>query len=154
LDRWRIKDVYFVETPNAPLSQQVSNSLMWAHTRDHPFWTELLQEVRRVATRYAYLNRHFEIMYTTGPCVLSRVFHQFRYRYKLGILPQEYFHPLGLDKRRLTDLDRRRAFAVHYGFGAWEAYDSKLMVQLYVNVYLIVWIFFVLCVPQWLLTWF
>lgn len=149
-DAWISKyDLCFVESPNNPGTEPiVSNSLMIARTRNHPFWKVLMVEVHHALERFSLLTRHFEVMYTTGPGLLTHVFRVYRFRYRLGMLPSDLFHPLSLHKRELTSEERDRAYAIHYGTGSWEAFDSKLLIDLWTNYGILLFCVGVLLFPQ------
>jgi len=150
--RWKNHDLYLVQSPHAPGNvSYVSNSLMMARQRGHPFWKALLSEIllsSQQTSLLSLLSRHFEIMYTTGPGILTRVYHVYRFRYKLQSLPSELFHPLSLYKKTLAPDERERAYAIHYGFGSWESLDSKILIEIWTNYSILIWCILLLVLPQ------
>jgi mannosyltransferase OCH1-like enzyme len=146
---WNRHDVYLVESPNTPGNVPcVSNSLMIARVRDHPFWKILMVQIHQSVDRFSLLTRHFEVMYTTGPGMLTRVFRVYRFRYRISGLPSEDFHPLSITKRELTAAERDRAYAIHYGMGSWESLDSKILIELWKNYGILLLCAGVLLFPQ------
>jgi hypothetical protein len=124
---------------------------MIARRRDHAFWKALLSEIHlsvQQTSLLSLLSRHFEIMYTTGPGILTRLYHVYRFRYKLWNLPYALFHPLSLHKKTLTPDERQRAYTIHYGFGSWETLDSKILIELWTNYGILIWCVLVLILPQ------
>jgi mannosyltransferase OCH1-like enzyme len=148
--RWTKHDIYLVESPNSPGNAAfVSNSLMIARVRDHPFWKILLVQIHdALQQRYVLFSRHFEIMYTTGPGILTHVFNIYRFRYRLQGLPSDLFHPLSLHKKTLSKEERERAYAIHYGFGSWEGLDSKILIEIWTHYGIFLWCLLVFCLPQ------
>lgn len=146
---WNSHDVYLVQSPHSPGDQKyVSNSLMIARIRGHDFWRVLMSEILQASNRMQWLSRHFEVMYTTGPAMLTRVFNIYRFRYKLHYLPAELFHPLSLYKRELSTEDRRKVYAIHYGLGSWEKIDSKVLIELWRNYAILLICMGLLVLPQ------
>lgn len=148
--RWNKHDIYLVKSPNNPGNTAfVSNSLMIARVRDHPFWKILLVQIHEATQqRYVLFSRHFEIMYSTGPGILTHVFNIYRFRYRLHGLSSELFHPLSLRKKSLSPEEREQVYAIHYGFGSWEGWDSKFLIDLWIHYGILVWCILVFCLPQ------
>lgn len=144
-------DVYLVTTPNALSTDTVSNSLMLSYQKNHMFWKMLLLEMNKAFDKSSHpSSKHIEVMYTTGPGILSRVYGVYKYRYKISSLPSEYFHPLSLTKKFLEDHELRDVYAIHLGTGTWEASDSKILIMLYMNWKIILFILIIMLVPQFL----
>lgn len=142
-------DIYLVSTPNAISEDTVSNSLMLSYTKNHMFWKMLLLEMNKVFDNSWHpSSKHIEVMYTTGPAILSRVYGVYKYRYKLSSLPSKHFHPLSLTKKFLEDDEIKDVYAVHLGTGTWESTDSKILILLYMNWKIILLILLVMFVPQ------
>lgn len=141
-------DIYIVETPNKiGDSVHVSNSLMYSKPKHH-YWKSIFVELQKNQTMPIYYGRHLTIMYTTGPCIINRVFERFKRQYKLDFYPYKLFHPFGLT----TDLDEHKnnnsIYAYHLGKGSWESGDSKLLLFLYSEVKIILFIILMLLVPH------
>lgn len=137
---------YLVETPNKLNNEiHISNSLMYS-IPGHVFWKKLFIELEQNQTAPIYYGRHLTIMFTTGPAILNKVFNRYKFLYKLEYFPFEYFHPKGLT----TDIsinDRNKIYAMHKGHGSWETKDSKILIFLYQEMYIISTILFLLFVP-------
>lgn len=125
-------DIYFVETPNRLNKDEVHifNSLMYSRP-GHPFWKKLFIELEKNRTTPSFYGRHLEIMFTTGPAILNRVFNRYKYSYRLDYLPFALFHPNGLNNEMLSSKDKEQIFAIHLGKGSWESSDSKVWIFLY-----------------------
>lgn len=146
---WNTHDIYLVQSPNSFNEQlNVSNSLMIARVRQHDFWRVLLSEIAQAVSRVQFLTRHFEIIYTTGPVILTRVFNVYRFRYKLQILPSDLFHPLSLIKRELSPREREQVYAIHYGLGSWEKIDSRVLIEIWRNYVILLICVGLLVIPQ------
>ena len=152
-EKWNKHDLYLVQTPNSFNNDFcVSNSLMIARVKDHMFWKILLLEMNRVHDSYSIMSKHIQIMLTTGPKILSKVYSIYRFRYKLGFLPHELFHPLSLKKLVLEPEEEKKVYAIHIGNGGWESTDSKFINFLYIHLKLILSIICILVFPQILLS--
>lgn len=139
------KDFYLVETPNkVGYESQVSNSLMYSKA-NHVFWRKFFIELEMYKTVPYYYGRHLTIMFTTGPGILNRIFHQYKYKYKLGYLPFKLFHPFGLNTEKIQS--RESVYAMHIGKGTWENNDSKILIFLYTEYKLLMFIILILFVP-------
>lgn len=65
--------LYFVKSPNCNLiSKPVTNAFM-ASTPKHPFWLEILEEMKKPCPCYVQAEYHYYILYSTGPMVVTRV---------------------------------------------------------------------------------
>lgn len=139
-------DLYLVQTPNTIGDTiRVSNSFMYAQP-NHPFWRTLFMELEKCQKAPYYWGKHIIIMYTTGPAILNRLFHRYRFRYKLEHLPHELFHPYGLNTDIML-LNRPEVYAIHLGKGSWESDDSKWIIFLYKEHKIILFILLALIVP-------
>lgn len=141
-------DICLVQTPNGLVEEYVSNSLMIAKVRGHMFWKLLLLEMNKFSESYSMVNKHIQVMYTTGPKILSKMYHIYRFRYKIGILPFDLFHPLSLKKLILEQDEENKVYAIHIGNGSWESGDSKLLNNLYINLKFLIFFIVILFIPQ------
>lgn len=120
--------IYLVETPNkVSKDTHVSNSLMYSKP-GHVFWKKLFIEMEKHKIKPYYYGRHLTIMFTTGPGILNRVYNRYRIKYKLDHFPYQKFHPLGLTMESASCKD---VYAIHMGKGSWETNDSKVLIFLY-----------------------
>lgn len=144
-------DIYLVNTPNNLNNETVSNSLMLSYTKNHMFWKMLLLEMNKVFENYNNTSKHIQVMYTTGPAILTRMYHIYRYRYKISSLPSDFFHPLSLTKKFLEDEEEKQLYAIHLGTGTWESNDSKILILLYINWKIILLIVLIMLLPQFII---
>lgn len=141
-------DIYLVETPNKIYSNtHVSNSLMYS-TPNHIFWSKLFIYLEQNQTAPIYYGKHLTIMFTTGPGILNRVFSDYRSRYHLDYYPYELFHPCGLNLDILSVKDNSNIYALHIGKGSWESHDSKILIFLYTEYYIITFTILTLVMPS------
>jgi mannosyltransferase OCH1-like enzyme len=142
-------DIYLVETPNKVSgSVHISNSLMYSRP-GHPYWKHVFIEMQKNQHPPRYYGRHLTIMYTTGPCIINRVFERYRREYKIGFYPYKLFHPFGLT----TDIDtsgnhKSDIYAYHLGKGSWENGDSKILLFFYREYKIILLILIFLILPE------
>jgi inositol phosphorylceramide mannosyltransferase catalytic subunit len=141
-------DIYFVETPNKMTQGvHVSNSLMYSR-KNNSFWRALFIELEQNKNLPIYYGRHLTIMYSTGPCIINRVFQRYKSKYKLKSYPFELFHPYGIN----VDLDTNKSltnkiYAYHLGKGSWENQDTKILIFLYVEYKILLVLILVLLFP-------
>jgi len=75
-----------MRSPNTPIT--LTNMLM-ASVPEHPFWLEYLEGLNQpYMPWYAHWFRHFKVMYSTGPMLLTRV--AYRSKHALTILPLSF----------------------------------------------------------------
>lgn len=131
------KNFYLVSTPNNG-GNYVSNSLMYSKPK-HVFWRRLLIEMEKSTKFPIYYSRHMMVMYSTGPGVLTRVYNKYKIKYKLHSFPSKLFHPYGI-KDDILSLKNSNAYAIHVGKGSWEKNDSKILILLYLNYKMVLFI--------------
>ena len=136
---------YLVNTPNVGNSY-VSNSLMYSTPR-HVFWEKLFIEMDKSKTSPIYYSRHLEIMYSTGPGILTRIYDELRIKNKLKSLPHELFHPHGISDDIMT-LHNDKVYSIHIGKGSWEKKDSKILIYFYREWRIILFILLTLLIPS------
>ena len=143
-------DIYFVETPNRFGNDiQISNSLMYSRIREHNFWPKLFVELEKARNSWGmWGNKHMKIMFSTGPGILSQIYHKYKFRYKLKYYPWKLFHPFGIrtEFKNLSNLSSEIR-AVHMGKGSWESGDSKFLLFLYQEYKIILFSGIVLLFP-------
>jgi inositol phosphorylceramide mannosyltransferase catalytic subunit len=147
-------DVLLVQTPNFSGPTGVSNSLMLSKHKEHLFWKKLLLELHNGRDHFmASHSKQITVMWTTGPRILSRTFNLYRFRYKLGMLPSDLFHPISLTKSYAELMDepaRDTIYAIHMGGSAWVSADGEFLITLYQNMGIILSIL-ALLIPQFFL---
>lgn len=119
--------IYFVQTPNTVIGQDadhISNSLMYSE-RNHSFWRCVMLEMEKGKKVPVYYSKHLEVMFTTGPAFLNRVYSMWKYKYRVKSLPWKLFHPYGVKDDKLSLTENRDMYAIHIGKGSWEERDSK-----------------------------
>lgn len=125
------KDIYLVETPNGVIEgEHVSNSMMYS-VKSHPFWKFLFIQLELNKTSPYFYPRHFQIMASTGPLILSRTFRKNKLSCRVHILPFRKFHPFGISDDITKLKDNSEIYAIHIGKGSWEGSDSKFFLFLY-----------------------
>ena len=136
-------DLCLVETGNKAMGTHVSNLFMFS-IPNHPFWPTLFLELYKAREGCWYYTKHLEIMYTTGPAFLNRMYCRYLYKYKFTVFPCELFNPLCLDKSRLQ-IEKIGLHTIHYGEGSWESGDSKFLIFFYCNWKLLLFVVCVMC---------
>jgi mannosyltransferase OCH1-like enzyme len=128
--------IYFVQSPNTVIGQDddhISNSLMYS-VRNHSFWRCVMLELEKAQKAPVYYSKHLEVMFTTGPAILNRVYSQYKYKYRVKSLPYKLFHPYGVkDDIRSINLSPE-IFTAHVNKGSWCGKDS-----MFFNIILIEW---------------
>lgn len=137
------KDFYLVTTPNNG-GQYVSNSFMYSKP-GNVFWRRLFIEMEQRICFPIYYSRHMQIMYSTGPGILTRVYNRYKLKYKLNSLPAKLFHPYGISDDILS-LRKSTAYTIHIGKGSWEKKDSKILIYMYRNIKMLMFILLYLIV--------
>lgn len=142
--------LYLVQTPNNISSYKIhiSNSLMYSAVKNHPYWNSIFIEMELKKDSPYYYNRHLTIMMTTGPSIINRIFNKYKYRYRINYYPANLFHPYGLANniKLIKDLPNN-IYAVHLGKGSWETKDSKILIFVYQEIKIILFIIFLLIIP-------
>lgn len=139
------KNLYLVETGNQVLGTRVSNLLMFSNPR-HPFWKQVFLELHARREAPFYYTKHLEIMYSTGPAFLNKMFNMYGIRYRLSVMPFEKFNPLYLGRPIFT-IDKSKLHTLHYGSGSWESSDSKIFIFFYCNWRIVLFILIILSLP-------
>ena len=142
--------LYLVQTPNNISSYKIhiSNSLMYSAVKNHPYWNSIFIEMELKKDSPYYYNRHLTIMMTTGPSIINRIFNKYKYRYRINYYPANLFHPYGLANniKLIKDLPSN-IYAVHLGKGSWETKDSKILIFVYQEIKIILFIISLLIIP-------
>jgi inositol phosphorylceramide mannosyltransferase catalytic subunit len=139
-------DIYLVETPNKLNNDiHISNSLIYSKKPNHTFWKKVFIELEKNHSAPIYYGRHLTVMFTTGPAILNRIFNNYRLSFHLDYFPYQYFHPTGLDDKIIND--KKKLYAIHKGLGSWESQDSKILIFLYQEMKIILYISSLLFIP-------
>lgn len=127
-------NVCLVETKNKISNNvHVSNSLMYSKYPFHIFWKRL---IRRIKYNNVFnFNRHYIIMYTTGPGILNQCYWEEK-KEDISFFPYKLFHPFGIKDIKILNNLSKNIYAVHIGKGSWETNDSKILLLLYEKWYL------------------
>ena len=142
------KDLYLVETPNNTGFDDIhiSNSLMYSKQR-HYFWNVLFIELEIKKHIPYYYSRHIAIMFSTGPGILNRVFAKYKQRFNLHYYPYKLFHPYGLQNDIKILSEKPDVYAIHLGKGSWETNDSKLIIFIYQEYKILLFVILTLILP-------
>lgn len=138
------QDVYFVKSPNR---DSLSNSLIISRVRNSQLWKRVFIELDKVHDKNRMYGKHVVVMYSTGPAFLTKIMESYKYRYPVGYLPHEQFHPLSLKVSELPE-DMQDIYAIHFGHGSWEETDSKILIVLYISWPIILSVILILLGPQ------
>ena len=137
---------YLVKSSNENIGKcYVSNSLMYSHPK-HVFWKRLFIEMETHKICPIYYSRHLIIMYTTGPGILTRVYNRYKIKDRLKALPANLFNPHGISDNVLS-LRNDNVYSMHVGKGSWEKNDSKILIYLYREGKIVLFIICVLILP-------
>lgn len=136
---------YLVNTPNVG-NTYVSNSLMYSEM-GHVFWRRLFMEMEKNRDSPIYYSRHLEIMYTTGPGILTRVYNKYKIKDRLKSLPYNLFHPYGIKDDVMSLRNNDKVYAIHLGKGSWEKKDSKILIAIYKEWKIILFTVLVIILP-------
>ncbi len=138
-------NLYLVETPNTAMGTKVSNLLMFS-TPKHLFWKKLFIELEKSKESTWFLTKHIEVMYSTGPCFLNRVYSKYQFGMRISTLPSRYFNPHGLSND--VFVPPKDLFTLHIGAGSWENSDSKVLIFFYCNYKLVLFIVGIMLIPM------
>jgi inositol phosphorylceramide mannosyltransferase catalytic subunit len=141
-------DLYLVQTPwnSGKEKTQVSNSLMYS-VANNQFWSSLFVYLELNKQAPYYYSRHLAIMFTTGPGVINRCYHNYKIKFKLKLYPYQKFHPFGLISDIKTVSTKSDICAFHLNKASWEKIDSKIFVFFYQEYKIILFILLVLLLP-------
>lgn len=160
VERWvesslRTAEAYIVQTPNCvniPFLKKshLSNCIMYSPRPGSPVWMELAKEVAIQKHKHWWEPRHYYIMRSTGPRMVSITIPRLqKMGYHISELPKRWFNPIGLCSKQGAG---RGAFTIHTNAGGWEKGDSTLIKSLWCNMYtilailiivFIIWFYFI-----------
>lgn len=140
-------EIYFVQTPNSYFgsTDYISNALMYS-LAGHTFWKQLLINLEQGRKTPLFYTKHLEVMFTTGPGILNRVYTKYKEAYCVKSLPWKLFHPYGIQDDK-SDIKNKNVFAIHIGKGSWESKDSKFLIFIATNWKIIFFIIITMFIP-------
>lgn len=109
----------------------IGNALM-ASVPEHNYFKKIIREI--TVYHEAHENDADEIMETTGPFMVTRVYEQYKKKYEVTLLPADLVTPLTIEELKLINNDHapeevvgkiEKAFAVHYFLGSWVSQTKK-----------------------------
>lgn len=139
-------DIYLVQTPNR-VGDYVSNSLMYSKP-SHPFWKSVLIALEINKKQPVYYSKHLVIMYTTGPGMLNRVYHENKNQYRVKSWSHKYFQPYGHIDNVMSLSGNSKVYSVHASTGCWHGKDSKMLLLICKEWLIILCIIICMVLPQ------
>jgi mannosyltransferase OCH1-like enzyme len=118
------EDFYLV--PSGNVGSTFTNSFMISKPKV-AFWLEVIEEMKKPVS-YLSLTKHFIVMNSTGPMMLTRVAK--RYNKRFGYLPSTLVTPCNIcDENCNTE----NAYMLPLNSGSWCSVDSKIFIFLLCN---------------------
>lgn len=128
-------------TYSANVNDVVTNMLM-ASKENHPFWLEVIEEMKK-GERFYHIGKHFKVMHTTGPCMLTRVVS--KTKHNVTILSRTLYNPSDMvDVKNGKSKENRNSVIRVIEGGSWNSFDSKIYNFLYTYRYVFLGIFLTL----------
>lgn len=144
-------DLYFVQSPNNILTQNddhISNSLMYSIPNNN-FWRIVMLELEKTQKCYSFYTKHMEVMSTTGPGVLNRIYSKYKHKHRIKSLPHKLFHPYGINDNILKSFKLgSKIYTAHMSKGSWEQIDSKIYLYLYREWKILLFILITMITPN------
>jgi mannosyltransferase OCH1-like enzyme len=122
---------YLVTSGN--LSSSFTNALMISKPKVD-FWLRVIDEMKKPVPFY-YFTKHFKVMYSTGPGMLTRVAQKYNKRF--GVIPAKQFNNCNvcnIDKDNLENCMTPEDYTKILRGSSWCSWDSKLL-----NMFLCNW---------------
>lgn len=116
--------LYLMASPNTP--SYYTNSVM-ASRAGHPFWLEVIEKMKSPSVPYWALSKHFKVMYTTGPCMLTQVVRDSHYGHT--VIPYKLVSPRTMCCRSMGD----SGMLTPLEGCSWGACDSSVYVWTFCN---------------------
>jgi mannosyltransferase OCH1-like enzyme len=117
------KDIYFVKS--AYHNDFYTNSIIISKPR-HPFWLDVIEEMKKNISKIKSFTKHFHVLYSTGPNMLTGVIKNKYQVNNFGILPNKKFFPWDVCTSsycsNLSDLD---IYAYPLEGKTWNTFSSK-----------------------------
>ena len=119
------KKVYLAETPNNIISNTASNFLMYSEPMNG-FWEKVYIEMAENAKKN-YHTKHFQVMMTTGPMMLTSVYRKYGNEYDVGLLPKELFNPCGMCSETCDKRDMKGVYVINENASSWTGSDTSIL---------------------------
>jgi inositol phosphorylceramide mannosyltransferase catalytic subunit len=105
-----------------------TNAIMFSKPRAK-IWEDVFQEMRDAAENpyYQMMPKHFHVMNTTGPWMLTRVLVRQQHS-AIGILPAN-LNPFPENEGHPTNIPNARKFMIKLRSGSWHGWDTKFMMH-------------------------
>jgi mannosyltransferase OCH1-like enzyme len=123
------KEVGIMRSSNA--KDLVTNAFMVAARPRQPFWLACIDEMTRVKAPWWAVTKHFEVMMTTGPFMLDRVYR--RHPEAVSILRVAVPCDVCQIERAACHDDTQKYFVMPVEGGSWHAWDSKALNFIFCN---------------------
>jgi mannosyltransferase OCH1-like enzyme len=104
----------------------IGNAFM-ASVPKHKYFEEIIEDIKREKT-VEFPNKALQIMETTGPFMITRIYESFSDKEDITLLPAELIAPLGISEvqdlmqgKETKEMEDKieKAFAIHYFGGSW-----------------------------------
>lgn len=118
--------LYLMKSPNTP--SYYTNSIMASKPR-HPFWIEVIERMKSPIVPYWAVTKHFKVMYTTGPCMLTQVLRETQHAHT--VIPYSLVSP----RTMCGDNSGRNGLLSPLQGCSWGDFDSKLYGWIYCNMW-------------------
>ena len=134
-------DFHLVPSGNIPT--YVTNSFI--HSKPGcDFWLKVIEEMKLPPPFWA-IGKHFHVMTTTGPMMLSRVLHREGHKYKYGLLPKDQITPCSVCDIN-SNKRKRSEYIEQLSGSSWISWDSKLYIFFLCNWYTLLIILLILLI--------
>lgn len=109
------------------------NNALIACVIGHPFMEKVIKRIFSNNLNVVYNHRNLEILNTTGPLMLVRLYEEFLNKDDIYLIPSEYVSPFTredtidfLNGHNLSNLEKKieNAISIHYFFNMWSS-DNK-----------------------------
>ncbi|WP_165042818.1 glycosyltransferase family 32 protein [Dysgonomonas sp. ZJ709] len=109
------------------VSTLINNAIMMSEA-NHSFMKKVVIKVFQEKNTMPYTHRNLEILDTTGPLMLTKLYETFGKEHNVHAIPAEYISPFTrqdtidlFNNINITNLEGKlkKAFAVHYFFNTW-----------------------------------
>ena len=111
-------NLFFTKSPN--LKKYYTNSIM-ASKKNNPFWLYYLNEMTKKLPWYKKIGKHFNVMNSTGPIILTHLINKYNPNFKL--LPSSKLTPCSICN---INCDISNSYLKPLQGCSWISYDTKL----------------------------
>ena len=110
-----------------------SNSALMASVPRHPYFDTIIKTIKQGEKR-RFPNKALQVMETTGPFMLTRMYENYPNKDEITLLPAELLSPLCIYEvqnllrgkmNKVMEKKIERAFAIHYFGGSWHSQTSE-----------------------------